>query len=77
MKKYTIEDMANFERDECGRLICPSGDYSQIESFGEGCNLDNNLKFENIADSDKNDGQLFEAEISEMSETITAGMEEL
>ena len=46
MKKYTIEDLANFERDECGRLICPSGDYSQ------------------------NDGQLFEKEIAEMSETV-------
>ena len=38
MKTYTIEDIANFEKDECGRLICPSGDYSQIESFGEGRN---------------------------------------
>jgi len=53
MKTYTIEDIANFEKDECGRLICPSGDYSQ------------------------NDGQLFEKEIAEMSETITAGMEDL
>lgn len=37
MKKYTRSDMENFERDECGRLICPTGDYSQIRSFGERC----------------------------------------
>lgn len=54
MKIYTVQDLENFERDEYGRLICPSGDYTQIKSFGERCsfgeccNLDNNLKFENI-----------------------------
>ena len=54
MKIYTAQDLENFERDEYGRLICPSGDYTQIRnfgercSFGERCNLDNNLKFENI-----------------------------
>ena len=60
MKAYKIEDLETFERDEYGTLICPSGDYSQIKSFGEccafgewcsfgeWCNLDNNLKFENI-----------------------------
>ena len=37
MKVYTIQDMENFERDEYGRLICPSGDYSQIKEFGEWC----------------------------------------
>lgn len=54
MRVYKVEDLATFERDEYGYLICPSGDYSQIKSFGkccsfgERCNLDNNLKFENI-----------------------------
>ena len=54
MKVYKIEDLETFERDEFGYLICPSGDYSQIKSFGERCsfgewcNLGNNLKFENI-----------------------------
>ena len=54
MKVYTIEDFENFETDDYGRKICLSGDYSQIKkfgkwcSFGEGCNLENKLKFENI-----------------------------
>jgi len=46
MKTYTIEDIANFEKDECGRLICPSGDYSQIESFGDGCIFDEGCRFD-------------------------------
>jgi len=56
MKIYTIEDFKKFERDEYGRIICPTGDYTQIKSFGEwcsfgkGCNLNNNLKFENITE---------------------------
>ena len=50
MKVYTSKDIETFERDDLGRLICPSGDYTQICSFGECCNLDNNLKFENIAE---------------------------
>lgn len=37
MKKYTAEDIASFGRDEFGYLICPSGDYTAIESFGEVC----------------------------------------
>ena len=45
MKTYTIEDIANFEKDECGRLICPSGDYSQIESFDEWCIFGNGSIF--------------------------------
>ena len=39
MKIYTIEDLKTFERDENGRLICPSGDYSQIKKFGEKCSF--------------------------------------
>ena len=39
MKKYTLEDMENFERDDYGFLICPSGDYTEISSFGEGCSF--------------------------------------
>ncbi len=35
MKIYTTEDFKTFERDENGRLICPSGDYSQIKDFGD------------------------------------------
>ena len=56
MKIYTIEDFKKFERDEYGRVICPTGDYTQIKSFGgwcsfgEDCNLNNNLKFENITE---------------------------
>lgn len=39
MRVFTAQDMENFERDEYGRLICPSGDYTQIKSFGEGCSF--------------------------------------
>lgn len=28
-----------FERDDLGWLICPSGDYTQIKSFGERCSF--------------------------------------
>ena len=37
MKKYTQADFDNFEVDECGRKICPAGDYTAIKDFGEGC----------------------------------------
>ena len=39
MKKYTQSDFDNFEVDENGYKICPSGDYTQISSFGEGCSF--------------------------------------
>ena len=39
MKVYTEKDLKGFERDDSGRLICPSGDYTQIKSFGEGCSF--------------------------------------
>ena len=39
MKVYTIKDLESFERDKYGKLICPSGDYTQISSFGEGCSF--------------------------------------
>ena len=39
MKKYTQSDFDNFEVDENGYKICPSGDYTQISDFGEGCRL--------------------------------------
>lgn len=37
MKKYTQEEFDNFEVDEYGYKICPSGDYSLISNFGECC----------------------------------------
>lgn len=37
MKAYTEKDLEWFERDDFGRLICPSGDYTQIKSFGDDC----------------------------------------
>jgi len=43
MKKYTLEEFEKFERDEKGRRICPTGDYTAIENFdgqnefGDGC----------------------------------------
>ena len=39
MKKYTQSDFDNFEVDENGYKICPSGDYTQISSFGEKCSF--------------------------------------
>ena len=39
MKKYTQADFDNFEVDECGRKICPTGDYTAIKSFGARCNF--------------------------------------
>ena len=37
MKKYTQEEFNNFERDEYGRKICPTGDYTDIKYFGADC----------------------------------------
>lgn len=55
MKKYTQSDFDNFEVDEYGYKICPSGDYTQISSFGEkcsfgeGCSFGERCSFENGA----------------------------
>ena len=46
MQKYTSEDLAKFEQDENGYIICPAGDYTAIKdfparcSFGEWCHFD-------------------------------------
>ena len=45
MKVYTIEDLESFEKDEYGRLICPSGDYTQIKSFGKYCSFGERCSF--------------------------------
>lgn len=37
MKKYTQADFDGFEVDEWDYKICPSGDYTAITSFGDGC----------------------------------------
>ncbi|KAA3405068.1 hypothetical protein F1904_11635 [Akkermansia muciniphila] len=39
MKKYTEDDLKHFTVDGGGWLICPSGDYSQINGFGEQCSF--------------------------------------
>lgn len=39
MMKYTEKDFKTFERDEWGRLICPSGDYTAIRTFPEKCSF--------------------------------------
>ena len=36
MKKYTQADFDNFEVDDYGHKICPTGDYTAITNFGEG-----------------------------------------
>lgn len=45
MKAYTKEDMKNFNRDDHGNLICPTGDYSQIHSFGARCRFGEECSF--------------------------------
>ena len=39
MNKYTQSDFDNFEVDENGYKICPSGDYTQISDFGAWCSF--------------------------------------
>lgn len=46
MKVYTEKDLEGFERDDFGRLICPSGDYTQIKGFGECCSFGEGCSFE-------------------------------
>lgn len=45
MKVYKVEDLENFERDAYGRLIYPSGDYTQIESFDNWCSFGEGSRF--------------------------------
>ena len=45
MKKYTQSDFDNFEVDENGYKICPSGDYTQISDFGETCSFGEVCRF--------------------------------
>ena len=45
MKVYTEKDLEGFERDDFGRLICPSGDYTQIKGFGECCSFGEGCSF--------------------------------
>jgi len=37
MKVFTEKDFNKFDRDEIGRIICPSGDYRQIRQFPAYC----------------------------------------
>lgn len=37
MKKYTQEEFDALPRDECGYKECPTGDYTGITEFGNGC----------------------------------------
>ena len=46
MKVYTEKDLEGFERDDLGWLICPSGDYTHIKSFGEWCSFGKVCSFE-------------------------------
>lgn len=56
MKKYTWQDVYNFERDEYGVVFCPSGDYSEIQSFGNkyrfasDCIFSSNCSFGSMCD---------------------------
>ena len=51
MKKYTLEDLRTFERNENGFIICPTGDYTDIKefpcrcSFGKCCSFSKRCSF--------------------------------
>ena len=45
MKIYTQEEFDAINRDERGIKNCPTGDYSQIKSFGEGCRFGEGCSF--------------------------------
>ena len=45
MKRYTKADMEKFRHDEFGYLICPTGDYSQIRTFGGYCDFGKGCAF--------------------------------
>ena len=61
MKKYTRADFDNFEVDDYGHKICPTGDYTAIKrydawcifgklcSFGERCSFGEECSYENGA----------------------------
>ena len=46
MKKYTQADFDNFEVDDYGHKICPTGDYTAIKSFGAGYRFDAGCRFD-------------------------------
>lgn len=54
MKKYTIDDLKTFERDERGYLICPSGDYTAIKEFGRGSEFGDYSEFGSCSKFDDN-----------------------
>ena len=45
MKKYTQADFDNFEVDDYGHKICPTGDYTAITNFGEGYRFGEGCRF--------------------------------
>ena len=45
MKKYTQANFDNFEVDEYGHKICPTGDYTAIKSFGKWCSFGERCNF--------------------------------
>lgn len=54
MKVYTVQDLESFERDECGYLICPSGDYTQIKRFDMNCSFEEHSTFGEYSTFDMN-----------------------
>ena len=45
MKKYTQEEFDAIERDEYGIKNCPTGDYTAIKNFGNGCSFGEVCRF--------------------------------
>lgn len=46
IKFYNKEDLNTFKKDKYGRLICPTGDYSEIRAFNRCCVFDKNCIFD-------------------------------
>ena len=45
MRKFTQKDFDGFEIDEYGYKICPTGDYTAIKEFGNGCSFGEECSF--------------------------------
>lgn len=45
MKKFTQQEVDSFPRNEVGFIICPTGDYSDIKKFCEGCSFSDGCSF--------------------------------
>ena len=75
MKKYTQEEFDAFEVDEYGYKICPTGDYTEIKSFGEWCSFGERCSFgEGCSFGERcRFGERCSCEFGEFSKMLTIG----